>query len=217
MRYEILDLAHVVQKCPLARRYEHCNWTRGPNKEENLWIRWAIRTFSIRTLLHGVNHSQWHQPIIEPQRICFFFCSRELPCNTSTWVKDPRGPLQTRFLSIQVPFKAGFTVVFWGCCVTGSTHPLQVAILSSMTILSLFPSLLPKLSPAYSKRTDTFVSIFGHECLSHMLCNFFFVLFFAPHGRRHACLSLKACIMVTVLIGREAGHRCWLAGWNKNG
>jgi hypothetical protein len=65
---------------------------------------------------------------------------------------------------------------------------------------------------ANTKRTVTLVSIFGHDCLSHMLYNFF-LLFFAPHGRCHACLSLKAYIMTTVSIRREAGHRCWLAGW----
>ena len=42
-------------------------------------------------------------------------------------------------------------------------------------------------------------------------CKIFPALFFAPHGKCHAWLSLKAYIMMTVSIGREAGHRCWLA------
>jgi hypothetical protein len=40
-------------------------------KAENLWIGWAVRTFSISSLLHGVNYAQWHQPITDPQGVGF--------------------------------------------------------------------------------------------------------------------------------------------------
>jgi len=71
------------------------------SKTENLWIRWALRAYPIRTLLHGVYHAQWHQPMTAPQEICFF-CCREFLLNTGTCVERSSDTVTDR-----IPFYPG--------------------------------------------------------------------------------------------------------------